>query len=92
MKGTIGEVVVDRGFGFIDGEDGQRYFFHRNAIQGAGFEEMAPGVEVEFGIATEQNRRHGDEPGENPRAVNIRLTEGAAPAVDHEVLPAAKTR
>ncbi len=30
--GTIKKVVADRGFGFITGEDGKDYFFHRDSL------------------------------------------------------------
>ena len=88
MKGTIAEVIIDRGFGFVDGEDGRRYFFHRNALAGADFGDLGPGVEVEFGV---KEHAEGDEPGEHPRAINLRLAEGAIPAAEHETLPRAKT-
>jgi len=88
VRGTIAEVVIDRGFGFIDGDDGRRYFFHRSALAGADFGELAPGVSVEFSI---KEHAEGDEPGEHPRAVTLRLAEDAVPAADHEPLPRAKT-
>jgi cold shock CspA family protein len=89
MRGTIDELVIDRGFGYIIGEDGLRYFFHRSALQGTDWEEIAPGQAVEFGIATEAP---GDQPYENPRAINVRLAPEEIPAVDHEVLPPEKVR
>jgi len=30
--GRVKKVVSDRGFGFITGEDGKDYFFHRDAL------------------------------------------------------------
>jgi CspA family cold shock protein len=30
--GTVKKVVQDRGFGFIAGEDGTEYFFHRSGV------------------------------------------------------------
>ncbi|MGH2371163.1 MAG: cold-shock protein, partial [Chloroflexota bacterium] len=84
MRGTVGDLVIDRGFGFITGEDGQQLFFHRNALQGTDFGELAPGVAVEFDV---RHHVEGDEPGEHPRAVNVRLAPDAVPAADHEVLP-----
>src|ERR1019366_5720436 len=33
MNGTISRVLVDKGFGFITGEDRQEYFMHRGAIR-----------------------------------------------------------
>ena len=88
MRGTVARLVADQGFGFITGEDGQELFFHRSALMGVDFEELAPGVAVEFGVRED---REGDEPGEHPRAVSIKLAEDATPAVDHEVLPEGKT-
>ncbi|MEI7742180.1 MAG: cold shock domain-containing protein [Chloroflexota bacterium] len=31
-NGTIKKVVLDRGFGFITGDDGQDRFFHRDSL------------------------------------------------------------
>ena len=87
MHGIVAEIVVDRGFGFIDGDDGQRYFFHRNALDGTDFGDLGAGTAVEFGV---QAYGEGDEPGEHPRAVNVRLAPDAVPAADHEVLPPEK--
>jgi CspA family cold shock protein len=47
MKGTIIR-LVDKGFGFIRGEDNKEYFFHRSAIKNAQFEALRDGTEVEF--------------------------------------------
>jgi cold shock CspA family protein len=88
MRGTVAEVVIDRGFGFIDGESGQRFFFHRSGLQGTDFEELGAGTAVEFEIGSDTS---GDQPGEHARAVNVRLAPEAMPAADHEVLPAQKT-
>ena len=49
--GTIKKVVADRGFGFITGEDGKDYFFHRNGLQlSLDFDRLAGGEPVEFDI------------------------------------------
>ena len=88
MQGTISSLVPERGFGFIRSPEGRELFFHRTALVGTDFEELAEGLPVEFQVATET---HGDEPGERPRAVSVRLAEQASPAVDHEVLPPEKT-
>ena len=87
MRGTVAEIIIDRGFGFIDGEDGQQYFFHRNALDGIDFGDLGAGTAVEFGV---QPHGEGDAPGERPRAVNVRLAPEAMPAADHEVLPPEK--
>jgi len=48
MKGRIKNVNTDKGFGFIRGENGTEYFFHRSAMQGTKFEDLQRGSEVEF--------------------------------------------
>jgi cold shock protein len=80
--------VPDEGSGFIIDDDGQELFFHRSALQGIEFEELAPGSAVEFGV---QREAPGDEAGEHPRAVSVRLAADAVPADDHEALPREKT-
>ena len=49
MNGHIKRVVSDRGFGFIEGENGLDYFFHRSALtSGCGFESLSLGDGVVF--------------------------------------------
>jgi cold shock CspA family protein len=49
MNGSISKVVLDKGFGFILGADGQSYFFHRSALQdGAVIEDVREGQAVNF--------------------------------------------
>ncbi len=87
MHGRIASISPDGGFGFITpDEEGGEIFFHRSALHGAAFEELAPGVAVEFMLGQEA----GDRPSEGLRAVDVRLADDAVPAVDHEVLPAEK--
>ena len=45
-EGTIKKIVPDRGFGFISGEDGKEYFFHRSAVQD--FDLLRGGERVTF--------------------------------------------
>ena len=87
MRGSISELVPDRGFGLISDQDGREYFFQRGALMGVDFEDLALGIEVEFAARPPES---GDEPGEHPRAVSIRLAPGAMPAPDHERLPVQK--
>ena len=86
MRGIVVRISPDEGFGFI-GLEGKEFFFHRNALQGTDFEELAPSVPVVFEVDRDPQ---GDRPDEQPRAVNIRLADDAIPAVDHEVLPKRK--
>ena len=88
MQGTIARLAPEGGFGFITGDNGQEFFFHRTALRATDFEELAPGIEVVFEAGHETQ---GDEQGEHPRAVNVRLAPNETPAVDHEVLPEEKS-
>ena len=63
MNGTIKRVTRDRGFGFIRGEDGNEYFFHRSELRGGlAFDELEEGQPVRF------EPSQGDK---GPRATNI---------------------
>ena len=63
-KGTIRR-LMDRGFGFIKGEQEEDLFFHRNDVEGVEFNSLSEGQEVEY----EQGKgRDG-----RPRAVKVRL-------------------
>ena len=62
-KGVIKRLVRDRGFGFIRDEGGQEWFFHRSAVQDAGFEQLHEGQQITF---DEESSPKG------PRAGNVR--------------------
>jgi len=66
-SGTIKKVVADRGFGFITGEDGKDYFFHRDGLnESIDFDRLLGGERVTFDI--ESNPR-------GPRAANVSAAE-----------------
>ena len=88
LRGVVDRVVPDGKFGFIIGPNGEEYFFHQSALKETAFEDLGPGVPVEFNAETETER--GDRPDEHLRAINVRLTDDAVPAVDNEPLPAEK--
>ena len=49
--GTIKKIVADRGFGFITGDDGTDYFFHRDGLDASlDFDRLSGGEKVEFEI------------------------------------------
>ena len=49
MQGTIKNVVRDKGFGFIKGEDGHEYLFHRSTVaEDQSFDDLSQNTEVEF--------------------------------------------
>ena len=87
MHGRIASVSSERGSGFITpDEEGGEIFFHRNALHGVEFDELAPGIAVEFMLGQEAGAR----PSEGLRAVDVRLADDAVLAVDHEALSAEK--
>jgi CspA family cold shock protein len=51
--GTVKKVISDRGFGFITGEDGTEYFFHKDGLTSSlDFERLTGGESVSFEIQT----------------------------------------
>jgi CspA family cold shock protein len=46
-QGKIKKLIVDKGFGFIDGETGE-LFFHRSVVQGTTFESLHEGQAVTY--------------------------------------------
>lgn len=64
MSGRIKKLEADRGFGFLAGEDGKDYFFHRSGVDSSvNFEELSVGDAVDFSI----------EPSDRgPRAARVR--------------------
>jgi cold shock protein len=47
--GTVKRVISDRGFGFILGEDGKEYFFHRDGLSSSvDFDRLVGGEKVNF--------------------------------------------
>ncbi len=63
-KGKVRRIIRDRGFGFIDAEDGREIFFHSSELSEGAFGSLQEGQEVEFEV--EKGRR-------GPRAIAIRL-------------------
>lgn len=55
MKGIVKWFNAEKGFGFIQVENGEDVFVHFSAIQGDGFKSLDEGQEVEFDI-TEGSR------------------------------------
>ncbi|HET6380026.1 MAG TPA: cold shock domain-containing protein [candidate division Zixibacteria bacterium] len=49
INGTVKRVVSERGFGFITGEDGKEYFFHRDGLSPSiDFDRLVGGEPVTF--------------------------------------------
>lgn len=62
MTGKVKWFNAEKGFGFIEREDGDDVFVHFSAIQAEGFKTLEEGQEVEFEIV-EGNR--------GPQAANV---------------------
>ena len=64
-QGTIKKVVSDRGFGFIQAEDGKEYFFHRSGIDSSlNFDALTGGERVTFEVESSPK---------GPRAKSVRV-------------------
>jgi len=70
-KGTV-KNWLDKGFGFIEGADGNEYFVHWSGINTDGFKSLAVGEEVEFDL--EDDPRKGGK-----KACNVTGPGGAQP-------------
>ncbi|SDZ12097.1 cold-shock DNA-binding protein family [Evansella caseinilytica] len=62
MTGKVKWFNAEKGFGFIEREDGDDVFVHFSAIQSEGFKTLEEGQEVEFEIV------EGDR---GPQAANV---------------------
>ena len=62
-QGTIKKLIMEKGFGFIQGERGE-LFFHHSALDGTTIEELHEGQKVDY---TEGRGPKG------PRAENVKL-------------------
>ncbi len=63
-QGTIKKLVADRGFGFIDGDQGD-VFFHHSAVKDTTFEVLHEGQSVEYDV-------EGGGGSKGPRATFVR--------------------
>jgi cold shock protein len=67
-KGTIRRLLEHRGFGFIQGEDGRKVFFHRSEVLHMPFQTLQEGQAVEFTV---------EETPQGPKARRVRATPTA---------------
>jgi len=66
-KGTIKKLIGDKGYGFIQTEEGKELFFHRNQLQGMEFSSLKEGQAVEYETGTGRDGR--------PQAVKVKLPQ-----------------
>jgi CspA family cold shock protein len=63
IQGVVQKWLDDRGYGFVDGDDGQQSFLHVREITRCGIKKPKPGDRIEF--ETERGAK-------GLRAVNVR--------------------
>jgi CspA family cold shock protein len=68
-SGAIARIISSRGFGFIRDARGQELFFHATSVEGAVFDDLHEGEQVEF-------ERERDPRGRGDRAAHVRPVPG----------------
>jgi CspA family cold shock protein len=58
--GTVKWFNAQKGYGFIEMENGKDIFVHYNAIQGQGFKSLDEGEKVEFEIRQSDKGEHAE--------------------------------
>jgi cold shock protein len=64
-KGTIKKLIGDKGYGFIQTEEGKDLFFHQSQLQGVDYSSLKEGQEVEYEAGTGRSGR--------PEAAKVKL-------------------
>lgn len=64
MTGTVKWFNAEKGFGFIERDDGDDVFVHFSEIQSSGYKSLDEGQKVEFELGEGQR---------GPQAINVRV-------------------
>ena len=72
MKGKIKKLVMDKGFGFIQGEGNKDIFFHHSCVADQTFDDLSEGQMVEYSIDEDGSAQKG------PRAATVRPLESSS--------------
>jgi CspA family cold shock protein len=67
-QGTIVRLVKDRGFGFVNTQDGKEIFFHHSTLPHGVFDSLREGQQLTFDI-------ENDARGRGERAVNVEVLD-----------------
>ncbi len=65
-SGKIKKLVQDKGFGFIQTDNGEDVFFHHSSVADKGFDDLTEGQKVEYTIEQGQSTK-----GKGPRAASV---------------------
>ena len=72
MTGKIARIVEEKGLGFIAGEDGEDYVFHRSALlEGEPFDQLLQGAPVTFDTVHEPKGLRAEPKGLRAEAVRV---------------------
>ena len=65
-RGPLVRIIRDRGFGFVQTDDGSEIFLHHSTLPRGVFDTLTEGQELEFDVET-------DPRGRGQRAANVRV-------------------
>ena len=65
-QGTIKKLVHDKGFGFIQSQEGGDVFFHHSSVADQQFDNLSEGQRVEYTV-----EQGGSQRGKGPRAASV---------------------
>ena len=65
-EGKIKKIVQDKGFGFIQTNNGEDVFFHHSTVANQGFDDLTEGQQVEYEV-----EQGGSSKGKGPRATAV---------------------
>ena len=60
VKGTVKWFSNQKGYGFLEREDGDDVFCHYSAVQGDGFKTLEEGQQVEFDVVEGDKGLHAE--------------------------------
>jgi len=66
-SGKIKKIVQDKGFGFIQTNEGNDIFFHHSSVSDRGFEQLREGQQVEYTVEANPGAK-------GPRAASVTPT------------------
>jgi len=64
--GKIKKLVHDKGFGFIQSNEGNDVFFHHSSVADQGYDQLQEGQQVEYTVD-----QGGGQGGKGPRAASV---------------------